>query len=45
MVTFRKPKHICIIFSDSRCKRCRFDPWVGKIPLEKEMATHFSIPA
>ena len=27
------------------CQRRRhgFDPWVGKIPLEKEMATHFSI--
>ena len=25
--------------------RCRFDPWVGKIPLEKEMATHGSILA
>ena len=24
---------------------CRFDPWVGKIPLEKEMATHSSILA
>ena len=23
-------------------KRCRFDPWVGKIPLEKDMATHSS---
>ena len=22
----------------------RFDPWVGKVPLEKEMATHSSIP-
>ena len=22
------------------CKTHRFDPWVGKIPLEKEMATH-----
>ena len=22
-----------------------FDPWVGKDPLEKEMATHFSILA
>ena len=22
-----------------------FDPWVGKIPLEQEMATHFSILA
>ena len=25
--------------------RLRFDPWVGKIPLEKEMATHFTILA
>ena len=23
-------------------KRCRFDPWVGKIPLEEGMATHSS---
>ena len=23
-----------------RCKRCGFDPWVGKIPLEEEMAPH-----
>ena len=45
MVTFRKPKHVCIIFSDSRCKRCRFDPWVGQILLEKEMAIHSSILA
>ena len=28
-----------------RCKRHGFDPWVRKIPLEKEMATHFSILA
>ena len=27
------------------CRRQGFDPWVGKIPLEKEMATHSSIPA
>ena len=26
-------------------KRHRLDPWVGKIPLEKEMATHYSILA
>ena len=26
-----------------RRKRHRFDPWVGKIPLEKEMATQSSI--
>ena len=25
--------------------RCRFNPWVGKTPLEKEMATHSGIPA
>ena len=28
-----------------RHKRCRFDPWAGKIPLEKEMAIHSSILA
>ena len=28
-----------------RHKRREFDPWVGKIPLEKEMATHASILA
>ena len=28
-----------------RCKRHRFDPWVGFDPLEKEMATHSSILA
>jgi len=26
-------------------KRDRFDPWIGKIPLEEEMATHSSILA
>ena len=26
-------------------KRRRFDPWLGKIPLEEGMATHFSILA
>ena len=26
-----------------RLKRCRFDPWVRKIPLEKEMATHSNL--
>ena len=31
----------------SQCRRqsCGFDPWVGKIPLEKGMATHSSILA
>ena len=28
-----------------QCRRCRFGPWVGKIPLEEEMATHSSILA
>ena len=28
-----------------RCKRCRFDPWIGKISQEKEMATPFSVLA
>ena len=28
-----------------QCRRCGFDPWVGKTPLEKEMATHSSILA
>ena len=31
--------------STCQCRRCEFDPWVGKIPLEKEMATHSSILA
>ena len=26
-------------------KRCRFDPWVGKIPPEEGTATHYSILA
>ena len=30
---------------DVRDKRCGFDPWVGKIPLEEGMATHSSILA
>ena len=28
-----------------RCKRYRFNPWIGKNPLEKGMVTHFSILA
>ena len=28
-----------------QCKRHGCDPWVGKIPLEKEMGTHSSILA
>ena len=26
-----------------KCRKGGFDPWIGKIPLKKEMATHFSI--
>ena len=28
-----------------QCRRPEFDPWVGKIPLEKGLATHSSILA
>ena len=28
-----------------QCRRCRFDPWVGKIPLRKGVAIHSSILA
>ena len=28
-----------------QCRRCQFDPWVWKIPLEEEMTTHSSILA
>ena len=28
-----------------QCRRHGFNPWVGKIPLEEEMATHSSILA
>ena len=31
--------------SAHQCRRRGFDPWVGKIPLEEEMATHSSILA
>ena len=27
-----------------QCRRCGFDPWVGKISLEKEIATQYSCP-
>ena len=55
-VTFYLPLSSCLGFPGgtsgkepacqcSRCKRHRFDPWVGKIPLEEGMATHSSILA
>ena len=31
--------------ANTRDMRDRFDPWVGKIPLEEGMTTHFSILA
>ena len=31
--------------SACQCRRLKFNPWVGKDPLEKEMATHSSILA
>ena len=43
-------KYILLGGSDGKESACnagdlRFDPWVGKIPLEKGMATHSSILA
>ena len=34
-----------MVKSLSAMRETRFDPWVGKIPLEEEMATHSSILA
>ena len=31
--------------STCQCKRCRFNPWVGKFPWSQEMVTHCSILA
>ena len=31
--------------SACQCRRCRYNPWVGKIPWRREMATHSSIVA
>ena len=31
--------------SACQCRRCEFDPWAREDSLEKEMATHSSIPA
>ena len=31
--------------STCQCRRCGFNPWIGKITLNKEMAIHFSILA
>ena len=34
-----------ICLQHSRCRMCRFDPWVGKIPWRRKMATHSNILA
>ena len=34
-----------VVKKPPRCRRRRFDPCIGKTPLEKKMATHFSILA
>ena len=36
----KKKKKVCL-----QCGRCRIKPWVGKIPLEEGISTHFSILA
>ena len=36
----KKKKKVCL-----QCGRCRINPWVGKIPLEEGISTHFSILA
>ena len=39
------PKWLSSEESICQCRRYRFYSWVRKIPLEEEMATHFSILA
>ena len=40
LVVKKKKKNLPAKAGDTRCK---FNPWVGKIPLEKEMATHSGV--
>ena len=42
LVKKKKKKSTC---HGRRPRRCRFDPWIQKIPLEEEMATHSGILA
>ena len=44
-VIFFLLKYICHQEPTWQCRRCRFDPWVRKTPLEKEMASQSSILA
>ena len=41
----RLPRWLSGKESTCRCRRCVFDPWVRKLPPEKEMKTHFRILA
>ena len=47
MCLFFVPLPYCLVayLGKNLPKRSRFDPWVGKIALEEEMATHYSILA
>ena len=42
-ITLQSGKRILLQYR--RCRRCGFDPWVGKTPLEEYMATKSSILA
>ena len=44
-ITLGIPKWLGGKESTCQCKRLKFNPWVRKIPLEKEMAIHSSILA
>ena len=45
LVGYRLPRWLSGKESTRQCRRWEFDPWVGKIPLEKEMAAHSSFLA
>ena len=45
MFNFGIPRWLSGKESSCRYRRCSFDPWVGKNPLEEEMPTHSSILA
>ena len=45
LVGYRLPRSLIAKESACQCRRCEFDPWVGKIPLEKEIAAHSNILA
>ena len=45
MCMYGLPRQLSGKESACQCRRCRFDAWVRKMTLEKEVATHFSILA